>query len=107
MLFQIYVHGGEDSRVDSDRPFAAKAGVFAILEHVKQFRLKMRSHFADFVEEQRTLVRKLELAGFIIERSCKGPSLITEQFRFEQFVRKRSTVNFNEGFIVPGRVRVN
>jgi hypothetical protein len=67
-----------------------------ILQDVQQFGLQERMHLADFVEEQRPLVRQFEFAGFRAGRSGKGALLVAEQLAFQQLERQSGTVDLHK-----------
>ena len=60
---QVLVGGGDDAHVGLDRRAAADGGVFALLQHAQQPRLRLHRHVADLVEEQRAALGLLEAAG--------------------------------------------
>ena len=57
---QVAVGRGDDADVDLDRVRIADALELALLQHAQQLHLQRRAHRADFVEEERALVRLLE-----------------------------------------------
>jgi hypothetical protein len=54
------------------------------LEHAEKLRLRRRAHLADFVEQQRTAVGRLELADLAVRGAGEGPFFVTEQLALQQ-----------------------
>ena len=63
-----------------------------------------RRHVSDFVEKERTAVRKFELSWFAAYSSGEGAFFVAEEFAFEQIFRDGGAVDFDEG--AGGAVRV-
>ncbi len=57
---QVAVGRGNHANVGMDHPGAAETHEFAFLEDAQQLGLNRRRHFADFVEEQHTVVSLLD-----------------------------------------------
>ena len=55
-----------------------------MLEHAQQLRLGGRPHLADLVEEERALVRQLELAELLRVRVGERAALVAEELALEQ-----------------------
>ena len=81
---QILVGRGDDAHVALDRRAAADGGVFALLQHAQQPRLRLHRHVADFVEEQRAALGLLEAAGAARVGAGEGALLVAEQFGFDR-----------------------
>ena len=81
---QVAVGGGDDAHVDAQRTLAADAQELARLEHAQELRLGGRSHLADLVEEERALVRQLELAELLRVRVGERAALVAEELALEQ-----------------------
>ena len=69
--------------------------------------LKVRGHFTDFIQQQRTFVGELEFSGFVVHCARECAALVAEQFGFEQFVGQGRAVHFYERFVVARRMRVD
>jgi hypothetical protein len=65
-LLQVLVRRGDDPDIDLDRPRRPQALHLLLLQHTEDFRLRLRAHVADFVEEDRPAVRLLELADLLL-----------------------------------------
>ena len=94
-------------RVHAHLVLTSEAGVFGILKNLKQLGLKVRSHFADCVQQQRAFAGKLKFSGLIVQRAGECSTFVTEELGFEQFVRQRSAIHFQERFVVAGRIHVD
>src|SRR3546814_3545640 len=95
-LFQILVRGGNDPDVDGLRLVAADALDLAFLQHTKQFYLHVGRHIADFVEEDRAAVGRLEPALAGLERTGERALFMTEQLRFQKLARNGPAVHGDE-----------
>jgi hypothetical protein len=70
---QVLVGRRDDAHVGLDRRAAADGGVFALLQHAQQPRLRLHRHVADLVEEQRAALGLLEAAGARVLAPVKAP----------------------------------
>ena len=61
-LLEIQVCRGDDADVDADVLFTTQAVEGPLLEHVEELDLVVLTELADFVQEQRAVVRGFELA---------------------------------------------
>ena len=61
-LAQVAVGGGDHARSATRGAGLAHALVLAVLEHAQQLRLQLERQLADLVEEQRAVLRVLEVA---------------------------------------------
>jgi hypothetical protein len=68
---EIAIGGREDTHVDGPCPGLTDATHLAFLQHLQQFHLHGRWDIADFVEEQRAAVGRLEETRAIRRRVCK------------------------------------
>src|SRR5207249_7643936 len=89
---EVAVRGGDDADVDRDRLHAADAQELAMLEYAQQLRLRRRAHLADLVEEERPLVRELELAELLRVRVGERALLVAEELALEQRLRDGGAV---------------
>ena len=72
---------------------AAEALEPSFFERAQQLRLADERQIADFIEEQRAVVRHLETPGLPIVRAGERPLLVTKQFGLEQRIGKRGAVD--------------
>ena len=63
------------------------------LQHSKQFHLRLKRHFPDFVEEQRAAVGFLEPPDLPFERAGERPLFVPEQLRFDQIGGDRAAID--------------
>src|SRR3546814_20566359 len=68
----------------------------AFLQHTKQFYLHVGRHIADFVEEDRAAVGRLEPALAGLERTGERALFMTEQLRFQKLARNGPAVDRDE-----------
>ena len=78
---QLLVRRRDDPHIGLDRHAAADRGVFALLQHAQQARLRLHRHVADLVEEERAAFRLLEAADRTGERAREGALLMAEKLR--------------------------
>ena len=76
---KLLVRRRDDPHIRLDRHAAADRGVFALLQHAQEARLRLHRHVADFVEEERAAFRLLEAADRAGERAREGALLMAEQ----------------------------
>ena len=93
---EIAVCRSEHACIHHDRALAANPFELAFLQQPQQLRLHGRRHVADFVEEQRTAVRLLELAQMAGRRAGERPLFVSEQLRLDQLRRHGRTVHGDE-----------
>src|SRR5205085_11924813 len=65
--FEIFVRRGDDAHVDLNRLLSADALERLLLQHAQHFGLRLQTHVADLIEEQRAAVGELELPFAIVE----------------------------------------
>jgi hypothetical protein len=93
-----YIHGDWFAPADSPER--------EVLEHMEQLGLEGQREFADFVEEDRALVRDLEGAQLATERAGEGALLMSEQLRLEQLGGEGRAVHFDPWTVVSGGRRM-
>src|SRR6266481_3642824 len=94
---EIAVGGGDDAHVHRNFAGAAHRTHGAFLEYAQQFDLHGHGHFADFVEKDSALVSDFEQSAPVLVRSGEGAFDVSEEFAFEQRLRKRAAVDGNKG----------
>ena len=95
------LRGSDDAHVGLDRGAAADGGVFALLQHAQQARLRLHRHVADLVEEQRAALGLLEAAGGAGVGAGEGAALMAEQFGLNEVARDRRHVDGDERAVAP------
>src|SRR5205807_1620635 len=96
-LLQILVGGRQYPHVHFDGGPTPNAGELPILEHVQELALERRVQIPDLVEEDRAVVRRLELAQLELVGAGERPALVTKQLAFQELARDRGTVDLDEG----------
>ena len=92
----VDVGRGQDADIDLDDGTAAQARELLILQHVQEFGLQKRRHFADFVEQNRSAIAQLELAGFGMGCAGERTLLVAEQLALKQVGRNRGAIHLEE-----------
>src|SRR5580700_5385630 len=95
-LFQVPVGGGDDARVKGQQAGASQSLELTLLQDSQQFGLEQRSHFADFVEQQRSVLGGFKLALLGRGRAGESSFLMPKQFALQQSFRNRSAVDGDE-----------
>src|SRR5207247_1055478 len=91
-LFEIAVGGGDDADVDMDALLATDAHELALLDHAQQLRLERGGELADLIEEDRALIRELELAELTGVRVRERAALVSEELALEEVLGNRGAV---------------
>ena len=91
--FQIAVGGGDDAHIHGNhlRPADPLEGL--LLEHAQEFHLRVGRQVADFVEEERALVRLLEAADAPLVSAGERAAFVAEQFAFQQVFRDGGAID--------------
>ncbi len=90
---QIAMGGGKDAHVDIKVAVAAQRTHLTLLQHAQQLNLQRLRHIADFIEKQRTALRRLKQPFARADRAGKRAFGVSEQFRFQQLLRQRAAVD--------------
>src|SRR5581483_1733890 len=93
---EVAVRGRDDADVDGDGLRAPDAEELAVLEDAEELRLRSRAHLADLVEEERPLVRQLELAELLRVGVREGALLVSEELALEERLGDRGAVERDE-----------
>ncbi len=97
---QIAIRRGDQPHIHFQRARSAEPFEFALLQHAQQFHLRRAGHVADFVEEQRALIREFEFSGLVRRRSGERAFFVSEKFALQQIFWNRGAIDFDKG---PGR----
>src|SRR5215813_5009765 len=89
--------------IDANVMLAAEPRELAVLQHLQQLGLQGKAQIADLVEKHRAVIRELELARLVLNRSGERAALETEQFRLEQLGRQRGAVHLHERLVATER----
>ena len=100
-LDQIFVGRGDDPDVDSDGSGRPDAFELAVLEHAKKFYLQRQRKLADFIEEQRAVMRFFEQTFLVGPRVRIGALHVAEELVLDQVLRDRAAVLDDERFVGP------
>src|SRR2546426_7710677 len=91
------VGGGDHADVAGDGLGPADAKELAVLEDVKELRLKLRRELAHLVEEQRAAIGVLEAPALARLGARERAALVPERLGFEQLGGERRAVDLHEG----------
>src|SRR5688572_25419859 len=86
----------DDAHIRLDRLGAADGGIFALLQHAQETRLRLEGHVADLIEKERAALGLLETAGHAAQSAGEGALFMTEQFRLDELARNGRHVDGNE-----------
>jgi len=84
------------AHVGRARPRLADPLVLALLQQPQQLRLQRRGQFTDLIEEERSPMRCLNKAEFVLMGVGEGALDMTKQLNFEQIVGNRGGKHLNE-----------
>jgi hypothetical protein len=74
--------------------------VRSAVQHPQQLYLNMGRQFADFIQEQRSLICQFEESGLGVVRAAEGAFFVAEQFALDQVLGESRAVDINPGFAV-------
>ena len=101
---EILVRGGNDAHIHAHRCLPANAEELVLRQYPEQACLKRCRHVADLIQKQRAAVGLLEAAQASPFSPCKGPALVSEQFRFQQLGGDGRCIQRDERLVGPGRI---
>jgi hypothetical protein len=104
---EIDVRRGDDPHVDRNRFLPAETLDLPFLQEPQQARLALDRHVADFVEEQRAAVRRLDPPGAPLVRAGERAALVAEQLGLQQMMRNRAAVDRDERPLAAHRALVD
>ena len=93
---EVFVSCSQNPHIGVDRTCSAEALELAILQNSQQFHLKCWTDLADLIEKQRSSIGQFKSAFLPAVRAGESSLLISEQFRFEESVRKRGAAHLNQ-----------
>src|SRR5215472_4096989 len=94
---EILVRGRDEPGIRAQGARAAEAFKLPFLQDPQQFRLHFEREFPNLIEKHGTPVRQFEATQALRHRPCKRPSLVSEEFTFEQADRNGGAVELDEG----------
>lgn len=98
-LAQVHVRRSDDTYIDLDGAASTDAFDALFLEEPKEFNLKRRWKFTDFIQEQGSARGRLDATDALGVRAREGAFFVAEQFALEERLGDRSAVDGNEGRI--------
>ena len=94
--FEVAVRRCDEPHIGPNDFLAADARELAVLQDVEQLGLQTQRHFTDLVEQQRSAVGRLELAGFLPIRAGERAFLVTEELGLEQLARQCRAIDLQK-----------
>jgi hypothetical protein len=94
--FQVAMSRGHNPHVDFLRPRASQALKFPLLQDTKKLRLQLERDVANFIQEERALICKLEPADLLCDRTGERSPLMPKQFALEQPGRDGGAVELDK-----------
>src|SRR5712664_266309 len=102
-LLGFFVCRRKNAHVHRCFTLASKPPHFAVFQNAQQLRLRRRGHFADFIQQQRSRIRKLEAPDAPLGRAREGPSLVAKNLALHQCFRNRGTIDRHKRSVGPRR----
>src|SRR4029453_1913059 len=99
----ILVRGADDPHVDRDLLAAADALDHALLQEAQQLHLQSERQVADFVEEKRPALRRLELADGLFRGARECALLVAEKLALEKSFRNSRAIDRDEAISLARR----
>src|SRR5262249_21861430 len=88
LVLEIAVRRRNNANIDANVGDAANSLERLFFQESQQLRLERRRHLADFVEKDRTAVRRLEQPALLLPRVGERAPLVAEQLALENRLRK-------------------
>ena len=90
---QDAIGGREHPNVDPPRLGLSDSSHLTFLQNSQELCLRSRRQLSDLVEQQATLIGRLEQAGAVLRRAGEGTADAAKQLRLEQFIGQRRAVD--------------
>src|SRR5437867_6251294 len=107
MALQIAVRRRNDPNVRLNGPVAADSFKFLFLKDAQERDLHFRRQFADFIEENRSAIRRLKPPDPLLQSAGERPLFVAEQLARDEFRRQRRTTDFDQSTPASRRPPVN
>jgi hypothetical protein len=98
---------GQDAHVDWQVFACAEAQNSLLFENTEQFGLHLGPHLGDLIEQKAATVRPLEASLAAAIRASKSPTLVAEQFAFDQAFRDSGAIDCHVWWVLARRSVVN
>src|SRR5438105_819615 len=105
--FKVAMSRSHKPDVDCLRPRTPQAFEFPLLQNSQEFWLEFQRDIADLVQKQRALVRQLQAASRLRDRTREGAPLMPEEFTLQQTPGNGSAVELNQSPLPPAAALVN
>src|SRR6186997_1469999 len=100
-LPKVPVGRSDNPNIDMSGPGAAQALKVLLLKGTQQFGLEFQRDFANFIEEQRPLMRQFKPANLLREGSRKGTLLVAKELALQERSGNRGTIHHDERPLAP------
>src|SRR5262249_34530178 len=90
-----------DPRIDPDGTALPDPFKLAFLQDAQQLHLQLETHAADFIEEDRTAVGRLEASRLVIDRPGEGALDMPEQLALQPTFAQGAAVHAHIGAVRP------
>ena len=98
---KVFVRGRDHPDVHTPRTGGAHPEKLAVFQNPEEFDLRGEGEFADFIQEDRPAVRKLEIPFALVHGSRKGPAFVAEQLTFNDPFGDGAAVDGNKRLAAP------
>src|ERR1700676_355476 len=82
--FQVLVGGRDDPHIHCDLAVSSQTVVRSAVQHSQQLDLNMGWQFADFIQEERSLVGQLEKSRLGVVGAAESAFFVAKQFALDQ-----------------------
>src|SRR6266545_3417156 len=96
LLIERAQRRADEARVDVDLRGTPDAHEFAILQKAQELGLESHRHISDLVQEERSPLRRLDLAASTSAGPGEDPFFVAEEIAFEERLRNRRAVDGDE-----------
>ena len=100
-VFEHFVGGRDHAHIHCDLGLSAQPPHAGILQHAQQLGLRAHRHLADFIQQQRAVLRQLETARAPLHRAGERAFFVAEQFALHQRFGQRRAVDGDERTVAP------
>src|SRR5450759_3487754 len=90
-----------------NRAVTTQSFELSFLQYTQKFLLKLRRQVSNLIEEYCSFARNFKLSQLPFDRTCKSTLFISEQFGFQQCIRKNGAVNTDERLLGIDCIVVN
>src|SRR6266446_2818192 len=93
LILELFIRCGDHAHVYGCRVIGSHTLEPLLLEDSKYLGLSTQTHIADFVQEERAVIRLLKFADFVFTGAGEAALYVTESFRINQLLRDGPTID--------------